>query len=125
MDANYIVHFEYGNTPAFGWLRAAMREELVRVYHMFCDIANGGLCDKLNKEFFQEHPNYKIADDLWSSVEYVQHFHRAYSEIADNFNRERVSPLLEFFIGEELDFCGRLKANKNATISFYLKQEGS
>lgn len=122
---NYVVHFEYVNVPEHELIKTAMREELVRVYNMFCDITNGGLCDRLNKEFFEKNPDYKVADDLWSSVEYVQHFHRAYSEVTDDFNRQNVSPLLEFYIGDELELRGRLKIYKDATISFYLKAEGS
>lgn len=43
----------------------------------------------------------------------------------DKLNRENVSPLLEFYIGNELELIGRLKINKNATVSYYIKEEGS
>lgn len=122
---NYIVYFEYTNVPNFALLRAAMRNELARVHNVFAKIVNGEMCERLNKEFYEEHPGYEIADDFWSSVEYVQHFHRAWSEVVDKLNRENVSPLLEFYIGNELELIGRLKLNKNATISYYIKEEGS
>lgn len=122
---NYIAHFEYTNVPNLKWLRAAMRYEFVRVHNLFSSLAGSESCERLNKAFFEEHPGYKIADDFWSSVEYVQYFHRAWSEVVDKLNRENTSPLLEFYVGNELELIGRLKLNKNATISYYIKEEGS
>lgn len=123
---NYVVKFEYKNVPDIEVVKIAMREELVRVYNEFCSITNGGLVDQLNKDFDEKYPNYKIADNLWESVEYVDHFRGAYSKIVDDFNRRNVSKLLDFYIGDELELIGRLKVlNKTGTVSFYLVPEES
>lgn len=122
----YIVKFEYHNVPDNDLVKLAMQEELIRVYNEFCTITNGGLIDQLNEEFDKKYPGYEVADDLYSSVEYIDHFRQAYDKITERFNRENISKLLEFHIGNELELIGRLKIlNKTGTISFYLVEEGS
>jgi hypothetical protein len=122
----HFVHFVYKNVPNHEPLRAVIRNEFTRVYNAFCDKVNvEGVCDRLSEDFFKDNPGYKVADDLWSSVEYVEHFRKGYAEVVDVMNRENISELLELYIGDELDLEARLKMCREATISFYLKKEGS
>lgn len=118
----YAVKFEYGNIPDdFHYVKELMKDEYVRAYNRFCDITNGGLIDKLNTEFFKLYPDYKISDDLWSSVEYTNYFREGYTKVCDKLINEGYSFLLTFRIGDELEFIGVLKGT-DKTISFHLEE---
>lgn len=122
---NYVVKFEYGDDSIDGMIKRAMQLELIDTYNMFCREANVEYIEQLNRSFHEKYPDYKIADDLWSSVEYVDYFREAYSKITDRFNEMKLSQLLEYYIGDELELIGRSRFNSKNTISFYLVPEGS
>lgn len=123
---NYVVKFKYDNVPNIEMVKMAMREELIRAHNEFCSITNGGLIDRLNREFDEMYPDYKHSENFWDSVEYIDYFRKAYSKIAEDFNKRNFSKLLEYYIGDELELEGRLKIlNKTGTVSFYLVLEES
>lgn len=120
----YKVVFDYtGARRIIDMMRPVMEKEYVRIYQKFCDIVNGGVIDKLNKEFSEKYPDYKIADDLWSSVEYIEHFRKGY----DNVIKEIVflNPcLMNYYIGDELNLIGKLTLfGKEITITFHIEEE--
>ena len=120
----YKVVFDYtGERRIIDMMRPVMEKEYVRIYQQFCDITNGGVIDKLNKEFSEKYPDYKIADDLWSSVEYIEHFRKGY----DNVIKEIVflNPcLMNYYIGDELNLIGKLTLfGREITITFHIEEE--
>lgn len=120
----YKVVFDYTGEHWFiDMMRSAMEQEYVRIYQQFCDITNSGVIDKLNKEFSEKYPDYKIADDLWSSVEYIEHFRTGYDKVI----KEIVflnHCLMNYYIGDELNLIGKLVLFGNEiTITFHLEEE--
>ena len=120
----YKVVFDYtGGRRIIDMIRPVMEKEYVRIYQQFCDIINGGVIDKLNKEFSEKYPDYKIADDLWSSVEYVEHFRKGYGNVIKEI--VFLNPcLMNYYIGDELNLIGKLTLfGREITITFHLEEE--
>lgn len=120
----YKVVFDYtGERWIINMMRSTMEQEYVRIYQQFCDITNGGVIDKLNKEFSEKYPDYKIADDLWSSVEYIEHFRKGYDKVLKEIMFLN-SDLMNYYIGDELNLIGKLTLfGKEITITFHLEEE--
>ena len=119
----YKVVFDYtGERWIIDMMRSALEREYVRTYQQFCDITNGGVIDKLNKEFSEKYPDYKIADDLWSSVEYIEHFRKGYDEVVKEIML--LNPgLMKYYIGDELNLIGKLtRFGKEITITFHIEE---
>ena len=120
----YVVEFIYEGVRN-PFLKTKMKKDFVKAYDRFCEITNGGFTDKLNVEFNKLYPNYKVGDDLWSSVEYVEFMRSGYEQIAKTLNESRLSKLMTFKIGDELNLIGEIKSKtKKATgktIEFVLK----
>ena len=122
----YVVKFEYDNVPYAEIVKRVMREELIRAHNEFCNITNGGLLDRLNKEFDELYPDYQYSENFWDSAEYIEYIRKEYDKIADGLNRRNFSAVLDFYIGDDLELEGRLKIlNQKGTISFYLAPEES
>lgn len=107
-------------------LKQAMIDELVRVYHIYCEKANGGITDRLNEEFTRLYPNYfeeTKGMEWYDRTEYNQFMTDGYMRfIVDKFNESNISPILNFYVDpEEIVFTGYLKTDRNVTIDFYLK----
>ena len=108
-------------------LKDAMKSELIRVYNIYADKANGGVTEKLNKEFENLYPTYfeDNKDKEWYDlVEYDSYMSEGYQRlIVDDFNKQNISPILDFYVDStEMVFTGYLKPDKKVTISFYLKE---
>ena len=119
----YKVVFDYtGERWIINMMRSALEQEYVKIYQQFCDITNGGVIDKLNKEFSEKYPDYKIADDLWSSVEYIEHFRKGYDEVVKEIML--LNPgLMKYDIGDELNLIGKLtRFGKEITITFHIEE---
>jgi hypothetical protein len=104
-----------------------MENEFARVYNMYADKTNGGITDKLNKEFEKLNPNYfkDNADKEWYDMtEYNQFMTDGYNRlIVDELNKTCGSPILDFVVEpEEVQFIGMLKQDHNVTIEMYLKE---
>lgn len=130
MNKEYKVFFEIKNLGLYGvipGLRNAMENEFARVYNMYADKTNGGITDKLNKEFEKLNPNYfkDNADKEWYDMtEYNQFMTDGYNRlIVDELNKTCGSPILDFVVEpEEVQFIGMLKQDHNVTIEMYLKE---
>lgn len=130
MNKEYKVFFEIKNLGLYGvipGLRNAMENEFARVYNMYVDKSNGGITDKLNKEFEKLNPNYfkDNADKEWYDMtEYNQFMTDGYNRlIVDELNKTCGSPILDFIVDpEEVQFIGMLKQDHNVTIEMYLKE---
>lgn len=126
----YIVEFIYKGVRN-PFLKTKMKKDFVKAYDRFCEITNGGFIDKLNVEFDKLYPNncfsanYKVGDDLWSSVEYVEFMRSGFEQVAKTLNESQLSKLMTFKIGDELNLIGEIKSKtKKATgktIEFVLK----
>ena len=118
-----VVFDSTGERWIINMMRSTMEQEYVRIYQQFCDITNGGVIDKLNKEFSEKYPDYKIADDLWSSVEYIEHFRKGYDKVLKEIMFLN-SDLMNYYIGDELNLIGKLTLfGKEITITFHLEEE--
>lgn len=103
-------------------LQNVMISDFSVAYNKMCELTNGGLIDKLNNEFNEKYPNYKIKDFIYDSKEYIDYFKKGYEEnVLSVLNSPEYSDVLEFKIGSELELIGMLKINKNITISFVLE----
>ena len=120
----YKVVFDYTGDDLLRYmLGPCMEQEYMRVYNHFCDITNGGIIDKLNKEFSEKHPDYKIADDLWSSVEYVEHFRKGYDEVAKEIMILNHNLVMTYYVGDELNLIGKMTLlGKEITITFHIEE---
>ena len=108
-------------------LKEAMESELIRVYNIYAKKTNGGVTEKLNKEFKNLYPTYfeDNKDKEWYDlVEYNSYMSEGYQRlIVDDFNKQNISPILDFYVDStEMVFTGYLKPDKKVTISFYLKE---
>ena len=130
MNKEYKVFFEIKNLGLYGvipGLRNAMENEFARVYNMYVNKSNGGITDKLNKEFEKLNPNYfkDNADKEWYDMtEYNQFMTDGYNRlIVDELNKTCGSPILDFIVDpEEVQFIGMLKQDHNVTIEMYIKE---
>lgn len=130
MNTTYKVEFNVKNLGLYGLipnLQEAMQSELVRVYNLYVEKTNGGVTDKLNEEFNRLNPDYfkNNKDKKWYDLtEYNQFMADGYQRlIVDEMNESNASPILDFYVDpEEVNFIGRLKADHNVTIDFYLKK---
>ena len=120
----YKVVFDYtGERWIIDMIKSHMEQEYVRIYQQFCDITNGGVIDKLNKEFSEKYPDYKIADDLWSSVEYIEHFRKGYDEVVKELMILNPDLVMTYYIGDELNLIGRMTLfGKELTITFHIEE---
>lgn len=120
----YKVIFRFGKDDIDDLIKEAMISEFYRVYNIYCEIANNGVTDRLNKLFDTLHPDYKMSADFYENVEYIKFMADGYQKyVVDSLNASKVSPILDFFVDpEEANFMGRLKWDHNATIDFVLKQ---
>ena len=120
----YKVVFDYtGDRLGINMMRPFMEQEYVRVYNHFCDITNGGVIDKLNKEFSEKYPDYKIADDLWSSVEYIEHFRKGYDEVVKEIMILNPNLAMTYRIGDELNLIGKMTLlGREITITFHMEE---
>ena len=110
----------------FPFVEEAMQRELMRVYNIYADMANTGITEQLNNEFDRRHPGYfrKNKDKEWYEMTLYNKFMAdGYNRlICDKLNEERTIELLEFYVCEtEVQFMGRLRTDKTATIEFYMK----
>lgn len=130
MNKEYKVFFEIKNLGLYGvipGLRNAMENEFARVYNMYVDKTNGGITDKLNKEFEKLNPNYfkdNVDKEWYDMTEYNQFMTDGYNRlIVDELNKTCGSPILDFVVEpEEVQFIGMLKQDHNVTIEMYLKE---
>lgn len=130
MNKEYKVFFEIKNLGLYGvipGLRNAMENEFARVYNMYANKTNGGITDKLNKEFEKLNPNYfkDNADKEWYDMtEYNQFMTDGYNRlIVDELNKTCGSPILDFIVDPaEVQFIGMLKQDHNVTIEMYIKE---
>ena len=130
MDKTYRVIYDVKNLGMYGLvpgIQEAMQNELMRVYDIYANKANGGITDKLNKEFNQLYPNYREDNkgkEWYDLIEYNQFLADGYNRlIMKEFNETNISPLLDFYVqAEEISFTGCLKVDHNVTIEFYLKE---
>ena len=108
-------------------LRAAMQDELVRVYNIYADKTNAGITERLNNEFYKLYPSYMKdnQDKDWYEMSLYNKFMAdGYQRlVVDDFNKSSISPILDFYVDpEEVIFTGMLKVDHNVTIDFYLKE---
>lgn len=113
----FYAKFEYTGNPN-KFIRTIMEKEYVRCYNEFVGITNNGLTERLNKEFFDAHPE---KDDVWGDSEYNRFMAENYSKYAastikSNLLRFRVDP-------DEVNFVGILKMNPSITIDMFLVPE--
>lgn len=120
----YKVVFDYtGDSLLRTLMSPFMEQEYVRIYQQFCDITNGGVIDKLNKEFSEKYPNYEIADDLWSSVEYIEYLRKGYDEVVKEIMILNSGLTMTYHIGEELNLIGKTTLlGKEMTITFHIEE---
>ena len=120
----YKVVFDYtGDRWIINMIGPFMEQEYVRIYQQFCDITNGGVIDKLNKEFSEKYPDYKIADDLWSSVEYIEHFRKGYDEVVKEIMILNPNLAMTYRIGDELNLIGKMALlGREITITFHIEE---
>lgn len=120
----YKVVFDYtGDRLGINMMRPFMEQEYVRIYQQFCDITNGGVIDKLNKEFSEKYPDYKIADDLWSSVEYIEHLRKGYDEVVKEIMILNPNLAMTYRIGDELNLIGKMALlGREITITFHIEE---
>ena len=131
MSTQYVANFEIKNLGMFGIIQGledAMKREYVRIYNMYCDIANAGITDELNEEFERLNPNYfedNAGKEFYELIEYNKFMADGYMRrIVNEFNTMRVSPILDFGIDPvECDFRGYLRVNHNVEMQMYLKAE--
>ena len=80
----------------------------------------------LNKEFKNLYPNYfeDNKDKEWYDlVEYNSYIAEGYQRlIVDDFNKQNISPILDFYVEPTEEELGYLELDKKVTISFYLKE---
>lgn len=108
-------------------IKKLMANELMRIYNKYADMCNDGVTDRLNTEFDSSHPNYfedNKGKEWYELTEYNQYITDGYNkQICDVLNKKFASLLLEFYTNpKEVNFMGRLRWDKNATIEFYLKE---
>lgn len=99
----YRAKFVYTGDPN-RIIRTKMEKEYVRCYNEYVAITNNGLTERLNKEFFDAHPE---KDDVWDDSEYYRfmaenYFKYAASMIKSDLLRFRVDP-------DEVNLVGILK----------------
>lgn len=130
MNNTFKVMFNVKNLGLYGLipgLKAAMQNELLRVYHIYAEKCNSGVTEQLNNEFENLYPNYfkENADKEWYDLtEYNCYMAEGYQRlVVDELNSSNASSLLDFYVdSEEIAFTGRLKTDHNVTIEFYLKE---
>ena len=130
MNETYNLVFKFGELGIYGLIpgiKEAMQHELVRVYNIYANKCNSGITEKLNAEFHHLYPNYfednkgKVWCDL---VDYNQFIADGYNRlVVKELNKTDASKILNFYVDPtEISFTGYLKANRKATIEFYLKE---
>ena len=129
MEQNYKVIYEviYNYTGVCNEaMKRLMASELIRVYNIYADMCNNGVTDRLNEEFKSQNPNYfedNKGKEWYDLTEYNQFMSKGYNNVCEELNKKYASQLLEFYTNpEEVQFMGRLRFNKNATIEFFLKE---
>lgn len=113
----YRVKFVYTGNPN-KFIRTIMEKEYLRCYNEYVGITNNGLTERLNKEFFDAHPE---KDDVWGDSEYHRfmaenYFKYAASTIKSKLLRFRVDP-------DEVNLIGILKMNPRITMDMFLIPE--
>ena len=130
MNETYNLVFKFGELGMYGLIpgiKEAMQHELVRVYNIYANKCNSGITEKLNTEFDRLYPNYfedNKGKDWWDLVDYNQFIADGYNRLVVNeLNKTDASKILNFYVDpSEISFTGYLKANRKATIEFYLKE---
>lgn len=130
MNTTFKVYFNVKNLGLYGLIpnmQEVMQNEFVRCYNIYVDKTNGGVTEKLNKEFNRQNPNYfkeNAGKEWYDLTEYNLFMANGYQRlIVDDMNETNVSPLLDFRVNpEEVNFIGMLKNDHNVTIDFYLKE---
>ena len=130
MNTTFKVYFNVKNLGLYGLIpniQEVMQNELIRCYNIYVDKTNGGVTEKLNKEFNRQNPNYfkeNAGKEWYDLTEYNLFMANGYQRlIVDDMNETNVSPLLDFRVNpEEVNFIGMLKNDHNVTIDFYLKE---
>ena len=126
MEKYYTVVYKY-NGVCNEMIKGLMASELMRVYHTYANMCNNGVTEQLNLEFKSQNPNYfkeNEGKEWYDLKEYNQFIADGYNKrVCDVLNKRIASPVLEFFTNsDELQFMGRLRFNKNATIEFFMKE---
>ena len=130
MNETYNVVFKFGELGMYRLIpgiKEAMQHELVRVYNIYADKCNSGITEKLNAEFHHLYPNYfedNKGKDWCDLVDYNQFIADGYNRlVVKELNKTDASKILNFYVDPtEISFTGYLKANRKATIEFYLKE---
>lgn len=130
MNETYNVVFKFGELGMYGLIpgiKEAMQYELMRVYNIYANKCNSGITEKLNTEFDRLYPNYfedNKGKDWWDFVNYKQFIADGYNRlVVKELNKTDASKILNFYVDPaEISFIGYLKANRKATIEFYLKE---
>ena len=111
---------------SFPFVEEAMEQELMRGYDIYAKMVNNGITENLNNEFSARHPEYFIRNkdkEWYELVVYNNFMAEGYNRLVCNkLNEEKTSDLLEFYVDSaEVQFMGRLKTDKKATIEFYIE----
>ena len=130
MNETYNLVFKFGELGMYGLIpgiKEAMQHELMRVYNIYADKWNSVITEKLNAEFHHLYPNYfedNKGKDWWDLVDYNQFIADGYNRlVVKELNKTDASKILNFYVDPtEISFTGYLKANRKATIEFYLKE---
>ena len=83
-------------------------------YNEMCNIANGWLIDKLNKEFDEKNPQYKMENISWETVEYYDWMKKGYEKYILNElnNNSLYNEYLEYMFDDNLSLIGIYKKIK-------------
>lgn len=107
-------------------IKKLLGAELINGQNEFARRTNeADIYTKLNNEFEEEYPDYKIKDNPLDSVEYIEYLNRYLTPIVNQMNEDEISKNLEFYLGPEHNLMGRWKADRNVTIEFYMKKAES
>ena len=89
------------------------QKEYTKAYNRFCDVANNGLIDELNKGWDEIHPELDGHDPR-----YMRFMQVGYNAAIRAMKLE--SEHMTYFAGDECQFVGRLKTG--GELSFTLKE---
>ena len=129
MSTTFKVYFNVKNLEksiygSIKELKECMKNELVRVWNIYCDKSNSGITKYLNKKWDETHSDCDLNDSIHYK-EYNKFMADGYQKlIVDDFNKANISPILNFYVDpEECILIGYLKVDPSVTIEFYLKEE--
>ena len=98
--------------------RELIEHEFLRCYNEYVAICNDGLTERLNKEFFDAHPE---KDNVWNDPDYNCFMAGNYTKYAASKVK---STLMHFYVDpEEVNLIGVLNSDPTITIDMFIKLE--